>query len=89
IRPELAVGDQARDAVRFLLTPPVAIAARPVYGVVGAAAIALLPPWARRKLWLPVAPMVDPLLVRPAARALLAGLDWALAPGRPPERPAA
>ncbi|MDZ7679573.1 MAG: oxygenase MpaB family protein [Acidimicrobiales bacterium] len=89
IRPELVVGHQARDAVRFLLAPPVALAARPVYGVIGAAAIALLPPWARRKLWLPVAPMVDPLLVRPAARALLAGLDWALAPGRPTEQPAA
>ena len=84
IRPELVVGRQAREAVGFLLAPPVAVAARPAYAVISAAAIGLLPPWARRKLWLPVAPMSDPLLVRPAARALLASLDWALASGRDP-----
>jgi uncharacterized protein (DUF2236 family) len=78
VRPELTVTREAREAVGFLLAPPVALAARPAYAVISAAAIGLLPPWARRKLWLPVAPLSDPVLVRPAARALLGGLHWAL-----------
>ena len=84
-KPELRVGRQARDAVGFLLAPPVALAARPAYSLISAAAIGLLPPWARRKLWLPSPPLVDPLVVRPAMRTLLAGLGWALDPG--PDRP--
>lgn len=87
VRPELAVGRQARDAVRFLLVPPVPLAARGAYGVISAAAVGLLPAWARRKLWLPTAPLADPLIVRPATRALLGGLGWALGP--PPHRSAA
>ncbi|MGY6502827.1 MAG: oxygenase MpaB family protein [Acidimicrobiales bacterium] len=78
VRPELVVGAQARRAVGFLLAPPVPLALRPVYGVIGAAAIGLLPPWARRKLWLPSPPLSDPLVVRPAARLLVGGLGWAL-----------
>ncbi|HSL58931.1 MAG TPA: oxygenase MpaB family protein [Acidimicrobiales bacterium] len=87
VRPELAVGRQARDAVRFLIAPPVPLVARGPYAVISAAAVGLLPAWARRKLWLPSAPLADPLVVRPAARALLAGLGWALGP--PPHRTAA
>lgn len=78
VRPELVVGAQARRAVAFLLVPPVPIAVRPLYGVVGAAAIGLLPAWARRKLWLPSPPLSDPLLVRPTARALVGSLGWVL-----------
>ena len=78
VRPELVVGRQARDAVGFLLSPPVSLVARPAYAVIGAAAIGSLPGWARRKLWLPSAPLSDPLVVRPAARMLLASLGWAL-----------
>jgi uncharacterized protein (DUF2236 family) len=83
IRPELAVGRQAREAVGFLLSPPVGLLARPAYAVVSAAAIGLLPGWARRKLWLPLAPLTDPVLVRPAARSLLVALGWALDADRP------
>lgn len=78
-RPELHVGRQARDAVRFLLVPPFPLVARPAYAVVAGAAVSLLPPWAQRMLWLPVAPGVEPLLVRPAATALMRVLGWALA----------
>lgn len=77
-RPELTITREAREAVGFLLTPPVALPARPAYAVISAAAIGVLPPWARRKLWLPSAPLSDPLIVRPAARLLLGGLHWAL-----------
>ncbi len=81
-RPDLAVGAQARDAVRFLLFPPFPLAARPAYGVISGAAVGLLPAWARRMLWLPFAPGADALVVRPAATALLRVLGWAMAPQR-------
>lgn len=75
--PELHFGSQAREAMRFLLFPPQPLAARAPYTIILAAAINLLPTWARRKLWLPptIAP-VDRLLVRPAAGTLLKALDW-------------
>ena len=82
-RADLAVGAQARDAVRFLLFPPFPLAARPAYGVISSAAVGLLPGWARRMLWLPLAPGADALVVRPAATALLRVLGWAMAPQRP------
>ena len=78
IRPELAAGRQAHEAVRFLLLPPVPLVARGPYGVIAAAAVGSLPVWARRQLWLPSPPLVDPLVVRPGARLLLASLGWAL-----------
>jgi uncharacterized protein (DUF2236 family) len=85
-RPELAAGAQAREAVRFLLVPPVPLVARGAYGLIAGAAIGLLPPWARRMLWLPVPPLVDPLLIRPAAQSLTRTMGWLLAgqagPGR-------
>ena len=78
-RPELKVGGQARDAVRFLLVPPVPLLSRGAYGLIAAAAIALLPAWARRQLWLPLPPLVDPLVIRPAAITLTRTIGWAMA----------
>jgi uncharacterized protein (DUF2236 family) len=78
-RSELRVGNQARDAVRFLLVPPVPLLSRGAYGVIAAAAIGLLPGWVRRELWLPVPPLVDPLVIRPAALTLTRTMGWALA----------
>lgn len=79
VRPELAAGRQARDAVRFLLLPPVPIVARGPYGLIAAAAVGLLPRFARRMLWLPQPPLAEPLVVQPATRLLVASLGWALA----------
>jgi uncharacterized protein (DUF2236 family) len=79
-RPEVSAGAQARDAVRFLLLPPVPLVARGAYGLIAAAAIGLLPAWARRELWLPVPPLADPLLIRPAAQTLTRAMGWLLAP---------
>jgi uncharacterized protein (DUF2236 family) len=79
VRPELRGGAQARDAVRWLMVPPLPLAARPAYAVIAPAAVGLLPGWARRELWLPLLPGVDPVLVRPAARALVRTLTWAVA----------
>lgn len=79
VRPELAVGAQARSAARFLvLTPPVPLAARPSYAVIAAAALGLLPRRVRNEVWLPVAPGVDPLVVRPAATVLVRTLGWVM-----------
>lgn len=79
-RPELAVSRGTRDAVRFLLIPPMPLVTKPVYGVVASAAVSLLPTYARRLLWLPIAPGTEPFLVRPAATALVRTLNWALEP---------
>jgi uncharacterized protein (DUF2236 family) len=77
VGPELQVGRQARDAVRWLMAPPLPLAARGPYAVLFGAAVGLLPrsaQWALR-LWSP--PPVDPLVVRPATAALLAAVGWA------------
>ena len=80
-RPELEVGQQAREAVRFLVLPPLPVATLGPYGIIGAAAVGLLPRFARWQLRLPRGPISEPLVVRPAARALIRSLGWVL--GRP------
>ena len=77
-RPELKVGSQGREIVRFLLYPDLPLAARPLHGIITAAGIGMLPGWARRMLWLPLSPGANPLVVRPAATALVKALGWAL-----------
>ncbi|HEV2243035.1 MAG TPA: oxygenase MpaB family protein [Streptosporangiaceae bacterium] len=77
-RPELAATAQAREAARFLLlNPPLPIVARPPYGVLAAAAVSLLPGWARRPLWLPRLPIAEAAVVRPAGHALIHAIRWA------------
>ena len=88
LRPEIGAGAQAREAARWLMFPPLPLAVRPSYAVIASAAVGVLPSWVRRQLWLPLAPGADPLVVRPAATALLRGLDWVMA-GHPPPEPAA
>jgi uncharacterized protein (DUF2236 family) len=79
MRPELAGTAAARDAARYLLVqPPMPLAVRPVYGVLGSAAVALLPRWARRPLRLPFLPVAETVLVRPAGDLLTRSLRWAL-----------
>mgnify|MGYP003349369841 CR=1 FL=1 len=56
---------------------------RPAYGILTAAAVGLLPGFARRELRIPVAPLSDPFVVRPAAKAVLAALGLTLG-SRPP-----
>jgi len=79
-QPELRSSRLARDTVRFLLVPPAPLLARGPYGIVAGAAVGMLPRYARRMLWLPLAPGSDQLMVRPAAHALLKVLGWALGP---------
>jgi uncharacterized protein (DUF2236 family) len=79
-RPELAATAQAREAARFLLfNPPLPPVARPPYGILAAAAVSLLPPWARKPLLLPSLPATEALIVRPAGRAMVHAIRWATA----------
>ena len=79
-RPELGGTREARDAARFLLAPPLPFAARPPYVVLSAAAIGLLPLWARIPLRLPFLPVTETLAIRPAGTVLMGALRWALTP---------
>ena len=78
-RPELHSTPPARDAARFLLlTPPLPLAARAPYGVLAAAAVSMLPLWARVPLLLPYFPPVELTVVRSVGRVLIGGIRWAL-----------
>jgi len=78
-RPELAATPEAREAARFLLLrPPLPVLARAPYGVLAAAAVSLLPGWARRPLYLPRLPVTETVLVRPAGQAMVHAIHWAI-----------
>lgn len=83
-RPELESSREARDAARYLLlTPPLPLVARPVYGVIAAAAVSLLPLWARIPLRLPWFPVAERAVVRPAGDAFARALRWAMGSDAP------
>jgi len=80
MRPEIYAGPQALAAKRFLLR---GVATRPedraLYAVLAAAAVSLLPHWAKSELRFPTVPLADRLVTVPLGLALCAGLRWALA----------
>ena len=80
VRPQLHSGRQAGRTMRFLLTPPLPLVLRPPYSLVAAAAVGLLPGWARRMLAVPTVPLVDRMAVRPAMTVFLRTAGWALGP---------
>jgi uncharacterized protein (DUF2236 family) len=83
-RPELAATPQSWQAARFLLLqPPLPAVALPAYGALAAAAVSLLPGWARRLLRLPRLPVTETLLVRPAGLAVVQAIRWATSAPRP------
>lgn len=83
-RSELQTTPEAKEVARFLLlTPPMPVVIRPAYGLLGAAAVGLLPLWARRELRLPWLPVSERVVVRPAATVMVGALRWALAPQAP------
>jgi uncharacterized protein (DUF2236 family) len=82
-RPELRATQHARDAVSFLVWhPPLPWVARPAYGALVAAAVGLLPGWARRQLWLPTIPVVDRTVVPLLGSATTGTIRWAMRPPR-------
>ena len=82
-RPELRGTPEARDAARFMLAkPPLPWAARPPYGVLAAAAVAMMPRWSRRPLGLPYLPRLEATVVRAGGHLATRTIRWAL-PGAP------
>ncbi|WP_375503269.1 oxygenase MpaB family protein [uncultured Jatrophihabitans sp.] len=81
-RPELQGTPEARATARFLLLrPPLPLIARPPYAVLGAAAVASLPRWARRPLHLPPQlPITEATAVRAAGKGLVGMLRWVSTP---------
>ncbi len=77
-RPELRGTPLARDAARFLFTPPLPAVARAPYAVGFAAAVGLLPWWARAALWIPPFTPIGDTAVRTATQGLVELLRWAL-----------
>ena len=81
-RSELRGTREARDAARFLVfDPPLPIAARPAYAVLASAAVALLPIWSRWPLRLPLLPVSEALVVRPAGEVITRLIRWSLDAG--------
>ncbi len=78
MRPVLLGSPQARGAARFLMWPPVSLPIRPAYGVVAAAAVATLPNFVRKELWLPQTAKLDKLLTKPAGKLVADVLGWSL-----------
>jgi len=80
-RPELAGTAAARTAARYLVaTPPLPLPLRPAYAPIAAAAISLLPRWARWPLRLPWLPVTEATVVRSAGDAITRTVRWALTP---------
>lgn len=79
-RQELTPTHECRQTTRFLFAPPLPLTLLPFYGLVFSGAAALLPHYARSMLLLPVAPGIDPLLIRPAVRAITSALRWSHPP---------
>jgi uncharacterized protein (DUF2236 family) len=83
-QPELAATAEAREAARFLLLrPPLPVIARAPYGVLAAAAVSLMPGWARRPLHLPRLPVTEAMVVRPAGHAMVYAIRWAVTAPHP------
>ncbi len=86
-RPELAGTAAARRTARYLLVrPPVPLAVRGPYGVLAAAAVALLPLWARVPLRLPWLPLTEAGAVRLGGEVVTRTIRWAMTPPEPPVR---
>lgn len=79
-RAEVRATPESHEVVRWLLVqPPVSPAARIPYTLISAAAVALLPGWARVELRIPWVPAVDTLIARPAGQLIARTIRWASA----------
>lgn len=86
-RIELEGTAAARDAARFLLLhPPLPLSARPGYGALAGAAVALLPLWARQPLALPYLPLSERAIALPVGGAATGVIRWALKQPRESQR---
>lgn len=75
VRPLLVRGEQATDAMRFIMTPPPGPPLLQAgYLMVAHAAAGVLPSWARRMLRVPDVPGLDHAVVRPATWTVIGAL---------------
>ena len=78
-RPELEGSPAAREAARFLLLhPPLPWPARPGYGALAGAGVAMLPLWARQHLALPYLPIAERAITLPVGGLATRVIRWAL-----------
>ncbi len=79
VRPELYAGPQAIEARNFLLRGVAhKLEDRVVYAGLVAAALAIVPRWAREELEIPAPPLIDDVVIVPFARAFCGALRWTL-----------
>ena len=86
--PQLGADSSTREVVRFLMAPPLPLAAQPAYQVLSRAAVDLLPPWGFDLLGLPDRPGFVRAADRAGCAVLLGGLRRVLGPRSPGERAA-
>ncbi|MFF8837471.1 oxygenase MpaB family protein [Streptomyces sp. NPDC015130] len=83
-RGELDGTREARETARFLLlNPPIPWQARAPYALLAAAAVELLPSWAREQLGLPSPVRPVRAAARIGGRLATAGIRWAMSPAPP------
>lgn len=76
-RPELAATPEALDVARFLLKePPIPRIARPMYALLAAGAVDLLPSWAREMLGMRSRGRIARALVRAGTHAVVGAMSW-------------
>lgn len=74
---------ESNEVVRYLLLqPPLPAASRVPYSLISAAAVALLPTWARVELRLPFLPVTEQLVVKPIGHLVASTIRWAISPTR-------
>jgi len=78
-RPELRAIPEAIEAARFLVRdPPLPLLARGPYALLAAAAIAELPPWARRELRLPPVLVGESMVLPVAGHSIVSAIRWVM-----------
>jgi uncharacterized protein (DUF2236 family) len=78
-RPELRATPEAIEAARFLVRePPLPLLARGPYALLAAAAIAELPPWARRELRLPPVLVGESMVMPMAGHSIVSAIRWVM-----------
>ena len=83
-RGELQATAESRDVARYLLlTPPLPLTTRIPYSLISAAAIAILPAWARTDLRLPYLPVTERAVLRPIGQVITSTIRWATAIDQP------
>jgi hypothetical protein len=89
-RYELKGTTESADVAKYLLLePPLPFTSKIPYSLISAAAIALLPVWARVELKLPYLPVAEKIVVKPIGQFVASTIRWATAVNQPETNAAA